>query len=347
MDLLSILYIGDLSVGSNSLYRSRALSRLGHVVQSVDTRRLFSPKSNYLGKFHYLTGYRFRQRFNFNALSAMSDSFGASYDAVWIDSGAWFGPKVLDFFNKLSSCVILWNNDDPFGSREPYMWHSLKRAAHLYAHVATVRQVSASDFGKFGAKSVAVYPMGFDEVEHCIENANSVPKNSFQSEVSFVGTFMEDRDIFLLDLIKKGVPLAIWGNRYEKSRYWSRLRPYWRGAGISGPEYVASINRSKVSLGLLSRLNRDLYTTRSSEIPVCGGLFCGKRTEAHMKMFQEDVEAVFWDDSSECAKKCHDLLEKPQHLSSIKENGTKRIQVLGFNNELVCSRVLSDALRCV
>lgn len=341
----SILYFGDLTNGSNSLYRARALQRIGHDVTCVDTKEFQSSGSSLISSFHFHSGYIFKQRSNSKILELMTSKWKPNYDFIWIDSGAWCGPSILRSLRKRSSCVVLWNNDDPFGPREPMSWLSLSRATKFYDFVATVREVSANDFRRLGVKNVGVFPMGFDEVEHCPERAASVPECEFRSEVVFVGTYMEDRDDFLVDLIKKDVPLSIWGNRYERSKRWRYLKPFYRGGGIRGAEYVAAIQRSNVSLGFVSKTNRDDYTRRSAEIPFCGGLLCGKRTNVHLKMYRDNEEAVFWNDSSECAHVCHQLLKSPQLSCEIRRKGMSRIRELDLSNESVCKNVLQQAIR--
>src|SRR5205814_1486 len=118
----------------------------------------------------------------------------------------------------------------------------------------------------------------------------------WQSEVLFVGTWMPERGPFLADLVKLGVPLAIYGTRWEKAREWKSLKSFWRGGWIEGDDYARAIQCSRLCLGLLSKGNRDLHTTRSLEIPALGGVLCAERTDEHLALFREGLEAVYWSD---------------------------------------------------
>jgi len=60
-----------------------------------------------------------------------------------------------------------------------------------------------------------------------------------------------------------------------------------------------AIQSNSISLGLLNRQNRDLQTSRSFEIPACGGFMLAERTEEHRLYFEEDREAAYfgsWDE---------------------------------------------------
>ena len=82
----------------------------------------------------------------------------------------------------------------------------------------------------------------------------------------------------------------------RKRRNGRRCKRRGSGPAIYGDDYLKAIQLAKVSLGLLSKGNRDLHTTRTFEIPYCGGLLCAERTSEHLQLYQEDVEAVYWSD---------------------------------------------------
>jgi spore maturation protein CgeB len=166
----------------------------------------------------------------------------------------------------------------------------------------------------------------------------------FQSHVVFIGTWIagERRDEFLLALIDRGVNVSIWGDRWQKAPSWPRLQAHWRGAALGGKDYVAAIQGSKIALGLLSHGNRDLHTTRSSEIPYAGGLLCAERTSEHLEMYREGVEAVFWKDAEECAAVCRQLLADDALRERIRRQGMERVSAGGYGNEAVCQDILTQ-----
>jgi spore maturation protein CgeB len=188
--------------------------------------------------------------------------------------------------------------------------------------------------------------MSYDEEFHKpFASASEVPA-AFRSEVAFVGTWMryEKRDEFLHELVQQGVPISIWGDRWEKSPLFSKLKPYWRGRALTGRDYVASLQGAKICLGLLSKGNRDMHTMRSLETPFAGGLICAERTPEHEKLYSEGEEAVFWSDATECAAVCKRLLADDTERERIRAAGTRRVLTLNVGNEDVGRRVVEAIL---
>jgi hypothetical protein len=188
--------------------------------------------------------------------------------------------------------------------------------------------------------------MSYDEVLHRpFERIEDIPA-AFRSDIAFVGTWIrgEGRDEFLLALIERGLDIAIWGDRWQKSPRWARLRAHWRGPALAGRDYVAALQGARLALGLLSRGNRDLHTTRSAEIPYAGGLLCAERTSEHQAMYREGEEAVFWKDAEECAAVCHRLLADDALRERIRQQGMARVRQGGYGNEAVCRDILSRVI---
>lgn len=145
-------------------------------------------------------------------------------------------------------------------------------------------------------------------------------------------------------LVRQGVPLSIWGGRWDKADEWLILRPHWRGPGLyDADDYAKAIQYAKINIGLLSKSNRDLHTSRSMEIPAIGGLLCAERTSEHQALYIEDKEAVFWNDADECAEKCLWLLENDNLRKNIASAGHKRCLKNGYYNELVLAQILKAA----
>jgi dsDNA-binding SOS-regulon protein len=91
---------------------------------------------------------------------------------------------------------------------------------------------------------------------------------------------------------------------------------------------------------MLSKGNRDMHTTRSSEIPFIGSAFCAERTEEHSMMFREGEEAAFWDDAKECAEACQSLLRDEPRRQRMVEQARTKLDALQLGNEAVCARIL-------
>jgi hypothetical protein len=343
--MAKILFVGDSKPGTTSSHRADAMKRIGYQLTIVDpylytTRQIHSRVGHTL---HFRTGYVFLQSRLEKWLKDMFENI-PHHDGVWVDSGELIGRKCVEILKSKGWPILLYSIDDPTGNRDGRKWTSLFRALPLYDHVVVVRKPSEDGFVARGAKSVSRVYMSYDKEAHkpfpSIEN---IPRE-FQSEVAFVGTYMrkEDRDTFLLHLIERGVPLSIWGNGWDRSPLFSRLKAHWRGPSLHGKDYVRALQGSKICIGLLSKGNRDEHTTRTFEVPYAGGLLCAQRTGEHTLLYKEGVEAVFWDDAAECAIQCLKLLQDDKLRESIRLAGWHRVQSLGVENEVMVKSALKQ-----
>lgn len=335
--MFNILYIGENNVKSTSAHRANALKRLGNNLNILNPYHLI-PNNFFLKKFHYYTGYSFLQSKVYSWLK-MSLLEVKDCDLIWVNSGELLGEKCLKFLKIKNVPIILYNNDDPTGGRDGNRFLSLLKAIPYYDLCVVMRKINVYEFEKLGAKKVLRVQMSYDEVAH--KNIGKIPIK-FCSEIAFIGTWMrnEKRDEFLMVLINNNLPVSIWGNRWEKSLYWEKLKPYYRGKALEGQDYVSAIQGAKICLGLLSKGNRDLHTTRSLEIPYAKGLLCAERTSEHLEMYKDGIEAVFWDDVEECIIKCKDLLQNTTKIEAIKENGFQRVLSNKKGNEDMCAKIL-------
>jgi spore maturation protein CgeB len=337
-DKLKVLFLGG--NGGNALKRAHALQRLGHEVRLIDPYSLF-PFKNFIGRLIYYAGASVIESYLKKKLTPIIKN--CSFDVTFVDNGELIGRKVLQGLKKVSPLIINYNNDDPFGARDKKKWRLYLEAVPYYDLLAVVRPVNVPEACARGAKKVLQVYMAVDELDGP-RTITPQDRLRFSHEVLFIGTWMAERGPFLLELIKAGLPLAIYGNDWQKAPEWPALRPIWRGPAIYGDDYLKAIQLAKISLGLLSKGNRDLHTTRTFEIPYCGGLFCAERTSEHLQLYQEDIEAVYWSDLTECIQKCRKLLENEQMRQEIAEKGRVRCLKNGIFNESNLQKMLETAV---
>lgn len=341
---LRILYLGDDYPHSTSLHRAEALKRIGCEVEILNPKRAYAHLRIHR-KFHYMTGYRFVSPLAHRWLDRQTR--GKQFDLVWTSQCPELSIRSVLLLHERFSRVISYINDDPTGTRDGNNWATFCMGIPCYNLCVVIRVESDREFRQRGAQRVLRVWMSYDEVAHAPFPSDEAVPPAFRSDVAFIGTWMKGegqsgRDYFLLKLIEAGIPISIWGNRWQKAPGWLKIKPYWRGEGLGGRDYVAAMQGAKICLGFLSKGNRDLHTRRSVEIPYAGGLLCAERTSEHLQMYQEGVEAVFWSSAEECINVCRDLLNDEPRRRQIREAGMKRIRSLGLGNETVCRKILSE-----
>lgn len=303
--------------------------------------RHFLAESGLIGKLNWETGGLFVQNAVRRGLEASIQ--GQKFEAVWVDGGAYIGPEIISWLRRDHGPVINFNHDDPYGRRDRNHWLLYLRCVPVYDLVIVVRRENIEEAKAKGARNVQFAFRCADELAHRpIEMSDDI-RRAWESEVAFVGTWMPERGPFMAALISAGIPLSIWGDRWDRAPEWPQIQSAWRGPNLAGNDYSYAIQAAKVNLGLLSIGNRDLHTTRSLEIPAMGGLLCAPRTSEHLELYQDGVEAVFWDDAEECAVHCRNLLSHDDQRQKIAEAGHARCLRNGHFNENLIRRALEIA----
>ncbi len=334
--MLKILYIGP--NGGTSGHRFHALRRLGHDVRIIDPFVAFGYAPQ-LMRWGFKTGYLGLER----RISAyVLDAVGAErFDVIWVDNGEQIGASLVARLKPYATFVLNHNLDNPFTGRDKGRWRLFRKALPLYDLFVTPRLSTRDAALANGARRAIALMFSADEKVHCRATMSDADQQRFGSEVAFVGTWMPERGPFMKRLIERGVPLRIFGPRWEKAAEYPLLAPHVMSQSLGDVDYVKAISGTKIALGFLSIGNQDLHTTRSMEIPAIGAMFCAPRTSDHEALYVDGEEAVFFDDADSCADACTALLLDPQRRQAIARAGFERAKHNNWFNERLCADILS------
>jgi len=316
---LNILYLGPES--GTCLDRANAFRRLGHTLTIIDPRKLL-PRTPWVDRITWRLGGHLIAPLLLRRFPQVLE--GKRFDLCYVDNGEWISAAVVRLLRRYCEKVINYSIDDPTGTRDGRRYTAFRNAIPAYDMLVVMREQNIQEMKALGAKKVLRVFMSADEVAHAPRQITPAIREKWQSDVLFIGTWMPERGSFLLGLVKQGVPLTIIGAHWRKAPEWDELKAHWKCDAIKGDDYAYAIQCAKVNLGLLSKGNRDMHTTRSLEIPSLGSLFCAERTPEHIAMYDEGQEALFWSDVSECAEKCLFALQHPEERDEIAQKGHRR-----------------------
>ena len=105
---------------------------------------------------------------------------------------------------------------------------------------------------------------------------------------------------------------------------WSQSRCGGPG-GVWGDKYPETLAAAKVGLGFLCKAYPDQFTTRTFEVPAAGTALLAERTAEHLEIFEEGVEAEFFEGPVEFKQKLQDLLCDEERRIEIAKSGQKRV----------------------
>jgi spore maturation protein CgeB len=262
-------------------------------------------------------------RFNENSM-LLDLNVKKDYDVVFIEKCLSLRPStLLKIKNKKGNKLVCYILDDFLGKGNISFFFN--KCIPLYDIIATNKKHNIQEYYRLGAKKVIYFRNAFSMDVHRPVSLTIDEASYFGSDVSFVGTFEKERASFLLFLANNNIKIKVWG--------WSKKSIE---SGIEHPnitnmnkhvyldDYAKVICSSKINLNFLRRSNRDSETTRSVEIPACGGFMLAERTTQHLEFFQEGIEAEYFEDEFELLKKVEYYLKNDKLRIEISQKARER-----------------------
>jgi spore maturation protein CgeB len=330
-----VLYCGDLRVGRGARARYEAMAQLVDVVGAVDTHAALS--KGLLMRIEYRSGIGPGiSRLNRQVLETAK---ALRPNVIWIDSGRFIMRSTVQHLQRGGAKVVYLNPDDPFG-RYRYGWRTFLKALPEYDLHFVARAQNVEEYRQLGAREVHPYDRSFDPALHRPVVLNREEKQRFCSPVGFIGFGAERRAEVLAFLLDHDVPLAIWGNGFESTKQWPRLRRAFRGEAIFGEDYAKAICGLDIVLHFLRRENRDEQDSRTFEITACGSFMLAERSATHDRLFQDGKEAVFFDSPEDCLTKIRFFLANPRARAEIASAGYKKCLSSGYDHKSRLQKML-------
>lgn len=337
---LRILYIGP--DAGTCRQRFDALRRLGHDAYLVDPFAAL-PGVGLMRTWSFKTG-------GFGLAGMVErhilDGIGARhFDIAYVDSGELIGPSTLHRLRRRATHLVNYNPDNPYSARDGWRWRLFRQALPGYDLVFVPRASNLGEAKAAGARAVSrVWFAADDALRDAELPAADIPPARFTSPVSFVGTWMPERGGLLLDLIRRGVPLRIFGPRWDRAPEFADLAAHTSVGELSPIDYHAAVAAADISIALLSKGNHDEHTTRSMEIPALGSMLCGERTSEHELLYRDGHEAILWSSAEECADACHALIADPARRMRIARAGRARAIANDHFNEPLMRAIVARTM---
>lgn len=243
--------------------------------------------------------------------------------------------------------IHIVNNDDPFSAVHlassidnwihlKLRWHHYKSLLPLCDLCWFYRPISLIEYiQKYKQTNCHLLPPFYVASLHI----RRFDLHSKSIDVTFAGHFEPDgRDTALLALLDHGFNIRVYGPQSEWNN--SLLRLKYDVASIcnlSCREYADTLNKSRISLCFLSKINRDGYTRRCLEIPASGSLLVAERTEILESIFIDRKEAFFFSDLNELILIVELLCQDDTLLASATLAGQSRLSKLGLESKDVAN----------
>jgi spore maturation protein CgeB len=334
---LSILYVGDLVEGGTTLQRLRALEQLGHRIWPVDARvpegtspgamlsrishKLFRLGIPYLGPLDLA-------QINRQILDLIRTR---PFNILWLDKVLQVSARTLRCVKAMQpSCIILGYSPDDMNGRHNQSGQFL-RGLPWYDVYFTTKTYGVSELRALGCPRAYFVPNAYDPHTHRPVSLTAERRRQIGGPVGFLGAFEAERGRSIEFLASQGIDLRVYGDEG-----WDALRGKYpnlriEGHAVYGNHYAEAICAFDINLCFLRRFNRDRQTTRSVEIPACGAFMLAERTEEHLDLFKEGVEAEFFSSDQELLDKVRYYLAHPDERMRIAAAGRRRCLESGYS----------------
>ena len=321
---LRILFLGENWYGSCARACCFALRRLGCDVTDIDISTMIP---------------QWRQRSNRAIRRVLQSRIVHEYNQLILDCASQIKPDILLAFKgpsvtvttlrKLrSSGIALYNYfPDTIPSEHGNI---LAEAIHEYDCVFYTKKFwAANPPDDLGKRRLVFLPHGYDPDVHRIMELDARDVSELTHDVTVIASHTSYKEKLLRELLGliPDLDLRIYGDRWTDPLLAPELRRHIRGIALVGSRYAKAIRAARINLAITSwtgRIEVDETTTRTFEIPACGGFMLHERTPELLELYEEGSEVTAFGSVEELASKIEYYLVHAEEREAIARAGHGR-----------------------
>ena len=341
--ILSIGQFSALGVSNTCLHRNWALHELGDVtdIDSTKIEGFFDRLRRFLYVRFALPIHFYNPGFNKIIRRAVAST---PFDVVWIDKGVYINGSTLKFIKERQpKCKLIGYSPDNMAERHNQSQNFLDGLKY-YDYYVTTKSYIITDLKRIGARDVIFVNNAYEPKFHKPYVLTKSEKERLGGKIGFIGSWESERCKSILYLAKRGLPVRVWGDS-QWAKY-SGLYPNLiiEPRGLFSEDYNKALSAFDISLCFLRKMNFDLQTTRTMEIPACGSMLVAERTAEHEALFKDRKEAVFFSSNEELYDLCKYYLAHEYERKIIANEGHRRCIEAGYSNKEMIRSVLMKVL---
>tara|TARA_B100001939_G_C16942801_1_gene618997 strand:+ start:1554 stop:2561 length:1008 start_codon:yes stop_codon:yes gene_type:complete len=271
--------------------------------------------------------------FNQRIIDAVKDF---NPDIVFIIKGNNVFKKTLKKIKKIDHRIkiISWSADNMIKKHNTSFYFDISISSYDI-HFTTKSNIIDSLYSK-GAKKVIFLNKAYSKYDHYPLKYNK----DYDFNVLFIGSAEKNRYESMKKIAQKGIEVNIFGNMWTRE-YKSIKHLIIHRNPLLGDEYRNAISSSKISLCFLRKINDDLQTDRTMEIPACRGFMLAERTKEHENLFKENEEAEFFSSDEELVQKTLYYLSNKKQIDKIKNKGYERVLKSNYSFDDMVNKIKS------
>lgn len=320
-----ILLVGPVRPGGNVADWMASLSAMGYDVRPFDTLP-YATGGTRLGRS---LAARLAAGPRLGVLNAdLRAAIGAApFDLALVVKGTWLWPETVEALARAAATgtAVHLSIDAMFGDNGS---RHFRAAVPLYDLHVTDKRFEADAYRAAGARGVEIIVQGYGARFAAADPSRALAR----TDACFVGHRQRHYAGRLAAVAGLGVDLGVWGPGWPvlaRRRAWAARAV--RGGPLFGPAYPDTMAAARIGLGLLSKRIAEEATTRSVEIPATGAMLLAERTARHLALFEEGVEAEFFDTDGEMVDKLRFYLAREAARRRVAAAGHARCRRDGYD----------------
>jgi spore maturation protein CgeB len=265
---------------------------------------------------------------DFDRINQRVEKANAKYrpDIIFIVKGNSIYPWTLKRLKKTNpnGKVVSFSNDNMS------LWHNKSLYYHLglsyYDLVVSINIEAYRDIEDVFEGKVLYLDKSFSTRYHYTEELDKA------ISVVFIGSYEKERYEDLQFLANHGVKIEVFGAMWDKvehDKISKNIKIHFEN--VLADDYRKTICSSKIILGFLRKINSDTQTSRTFEIPACGGFMLMERTENQQRLFEEGKEAEYFSSKDELLSKIKYYLAHPEERERIAKRGRARCESSAYS----------------
>jgi hypothetical protein len=208
--------------------------------------------------------------------------------------------------------IFNFNPDNPFNT-----WHHgnsnnwIRDSIKFYDCCFIWGKFLIDKLYKLGAKKVEYLPFGYDPELHYPINVSNDENSKYGSDVSFIGSWDEEREEWLSHLLN--YDLKIWGNAWEKAS--KGIQDKWQKKAVYGKDFSKICSNSKINLNFIRKQNKTSHNMRTFEIPACCGFMLTNETVEQKELLKNYTLVDYFKNKEDLIKKIDYFLKNKEKLN--------------------------------
>jgi hypothetical protein len=318
---MKILYIGDSNKHGYSFYQYSILKKIYSNVKLID----FTKLSIFIKFIKKISWYFNPKIFDLIIYLLIKSKLKHNFDLIYIHNENLIGEKTIKFLKLRSKKIFFYCPDNPFVNRDNQRWNLIINNLKLFDLIIFMQKNRFKYAKRLNLTNTTWIPPTFKIEYQKKRRLRNFELNKYKIDIVMIGTWFPERGDLVRKLIQNNFDIKIYGDHWNKFKYYKKYRNYFGKKITTDDLYVKLTQSAKLSICLPSKANDDDITNKSLEIPYIGTLLLAKKTKTHCEIFKGNKEAIFFKNDNDCVKIINKILNNNKKRLKIALAGHKKI----------------------